>query len=102
MKTLEELNRRECNGHLKLRMGNAVASPYRFRKIFRKFSEGTYFEQMDLEIEEVAASLSCSECGYKRRIESDSYVYSFSCPRCREELSLKEGQEFEIVEPTPQ
>ncbi len=98
MQAMEELNRRECNGHVKLRLGNAVAAPETFRQMFDRFSKGTYFEGIKLEIEEVPAVISCN-CGYRRRLGSRNHLPRVECPRCRNRLSVEQGNEFEIVEP---
>ncbi|MDY6778634.1 MAG: hydrogenase/urease maturation nickel metallochaperone HypA [Candidatus Nanohaloarchaea archaeon] len=100
MRTIEELNRRQCNGHVKLELGSAIASVERFRKIFERFSEGTYFEEMDVEIDEVPSVVACS-CGYRRKIGSRGYIPHGNCPRCGRLLDLERGGEFRILEPEP-
>lgn len=100
MQTMEELNRRTCNGHIKIKMGTAEADEDRFRDIFDRFSRGTYFETMDLEIESVTNTVAC-ECGYARPLNTDSYLPTRNCPRCGETLRIK-GEDFTIVEPGPQ
>lgn len=98
MRAMQELNRRECNGHVKLRLGNVLAAPETFRQMFDRFSKGTYFEGIHLEIEEVPTVISC-RCGYRRRLGREGYLPQVECPRCRNRLSVEQGDEFEIVEP---
>ncbi|MCJ7450479.1 MAG: hydrogenase/urease maturation nickel metallochaperone HypA [Candidatus Nanohaloarchaeota archaeon QJJ-9] len=98
LEIIQELNRRDCNGHAKIKLGRAVAKPERFRKIFERYSRGTYFEKVDLDIEEVPIQLGCG-CGYWRIIKPEDEVNSPSCPRCGNELSIEKGNEVEIVKP---
>lgn len=99
MQTMEELNRRTCNGHIKIRMGTATADPDQFRSIFERFSAGTYFETMEMEIEHVRSQLAC-ECGYRRALSTDAYIPAMDCPRCGNALEI-DGDEFTIIEPQP-
>lgn len=99
MHTMEELNRRTCNGHIKIKIGAAMADADQFESIFERFSQGTYFETMDLEIEMVRNTLQCG-CGYARRLNEDAYVPAMTCPRCGGTLNI-DGEDFTIIEPVP-
>ncbi|MDY6771397.1 MAG: hydrogenase/urease maturation nickel metallochaperone HypA [Candidatus Nanohaloarchaea archaeon] len=98
MRALEELNRRECNGHVRFRVGRARVRPEKFRNAFKRFSRGTYFEDTRIEIETVQPVAGC-DCGYNRRLSRRSYLPEAECPRCGDQLTLQQGEEFEIVEP---
>jgi len=98
MQALEELNRRECNGHVKFRLGLAHADPDRFQRVFKRFSRGTYFEETAVQIETVEPVVSCG-CGYRRQMAQGSYLHDASCPRCGGRLEFEHGHEFEILEP---
>ncbi|MDY6776542.1 MAG: hydrogenase maturation nickel metallochaperone HypA [Candidatus Nanohaloarchaea archaeon] len=99
MELLQVLERRQCNGHAHVRLGRALADPDKFRNIFSRFSRGTYFENVNLDIEPVEPVVSCS-CGYQGIPRSADELTT--CPRCGGEPRLEEGDEFEIVEPEPQ
>lgn len=96
MDLFESLERRECNGHATVRMGTALADPAKFRRIFSRFSRGTYYEELELDLEEVDPVISCS-CGY-RGVPSSAAELS-ECPRCGGNPELEKGTEFEVVEP---
>jgi Zn finger protein HypA/HybF involved in hydrogenase expression len=98
MHTLQELKQRDCNGHVKIKVGSAGARISRFKRIFRRFAEGTYFEDIDLQISSVPTVISC-RCGYQRRLGPRSYVSGRSCPRCQGRMEVRQGDEFEILEP---
>lgn len=97
MQLIEELSRRECNGHAKVRLGRARASPAKFKEIFNHYSRGTYFEQVDLAIEEVPPIIGC-ECGYNALVTAPAML-SEPCPECGGEPELRQGMEFDILEP---
>ncbi len=94
---IEELSNRQCNGHAKVRLGTALADPDKFKNIFSHYSRGTYFEQVDLELEEIYPVIQCS-CGYTATVTSPDML-SAPCPKCGGEPQLEHGTEFEIVEP---
>ncbi len=96
LQLIEELSRRECNGHAKLRLGTALADPDKFKDIFSHYSRGTYFENVDLELEEVYPVVQC-QCGYENTAPSADVVSS--CPQCGGVPELVQGTEFDILEP---
>lgn len=100
IKLIEELSERGCNGHAKIRLGTALADPEKFRDIFSHYSRGTYFEQVDLEVEEVAPVIQCT-CGYTAPVTSTEML-SASCPHCGDQPQLAHGTEFDIIEPQKQ
>lgn len=98
MRALQELRRRDCNGHVRFRLGMARVDPERFRRVFEHFSRGTYFEDTALELETVEPVMACG-CGYRRSVSRQAYLGDARCPRCRDRMELERGDEFEIVEP---
>lgn len=98
MDLMRELSRRDCNGHAKVRLGTALADPDRFHEIFAHYARGTYFEQVDLEIEEIPPAVQCS-CGYRAYARTPDHLSV--CPRCRNTPQLYQGTEFAILEPEP-
>lgn len=98
MDALQELRRRDCNGHVRFRLGEARVDPETFCRVFDRFSRGTYFEDTAVEIETVEPVLACG-CGYRRQVRQQAYLDDRRCPRCRERMEMEQGQEFEIVEP---
>lgn len=96
LKLIEELSRRECNGHARVRLGTALADPDKFKDIFSQYSRGTYFENIDLELDEVYPEIQCS-CGYHDSAPSPDMLSS--CPQCGGTPELSSGTEFEIMEP---
>lgn len=96
LKLIEELSRSECNGHARVRLGTALADPDKFRDIFSHYSRGTYFENIDLELETVYPEIQC-ECGYRDGQPSPELLSS--CPRCGGTPELSKGTEFEILVP---
>lgn len=99
MHTIQELNKRECAGKVKLKLGRALTDSKRFKRIFRCYSRGTFFEDVIIEIEEVPVEVSC-DCGYSRKLGRGGYVDRENCPRCGSPLVISQGDEFEIVEPS--
>lgn len=100
MKLIEELSHRGCNGHAKVRLGTALADPDKFKNIFNHYSRGTYFENVDLQLEEVYPVIQC-ECGYTAHVMSPDML-SDPCPQCGGTPELQHGKEFEILEPEEQ
>lgn len=98
MKLIEELSNRDCNGHAKVRIGTALADPDKFKKIFRHYSRGTYFENIDLQLEEVFPTIRCNDCGNAAPVTSPDML-STPCPECGGRPELQHGTEFEILEP---
>ena len=96
MQTMQELNRNDCVEKVKLRIGKALTTPERFKRVFERFSEGTFFENIDVDIEEVPVELSCG-CGYSRRV-SDGHAHRYHCPRCGSRMFYSRGNEFEILD----
>lgn len=96
MELIRALEQRQCNGHAKVKLGTALADPETFRSIFTRFSKGTYFEHVDLEVEAVDPMISCA-CGYRAVPRSPEAVSR--CPACGEEPRLERGTEFEVLEP---
>lgn len=96
MQTMRELNKKDCVDKVRLRIGRALTTPERFRRVFERFSEGTFFEDVELEIEEVPVKVSC-DCGYSRKV-SEGYFHRKECPRCNSSLYYSEGEEFEIID----
>lgn len=99
MHTMQELNRRDCAGKVRLKLGKAITDSERFKRVFKRYSRGTFYEDVSLEIEEVPVELSCG-CGYSRNVGGRSYVHREECPRCGSPLTVSKGDEFEIVEPS--
>jgi Zn finger protein HypA/HybF involved in hydrogenase expression len=97
MKLIEELSHRQCNGHAKVRLGTALADPEKFRDIFHHYSRGTYFEEVDLDLEVVYPEVQCA-CGYRAAVTSPDML-SAACPQCGGDPQLQRGTEFEIIEP---
>ncbi|MFB6076817.1 MAG: hydrogenase maturation nickel metallochaperone HypA [Candidatus Nanohaloarchaea archaeon] len=98
MELLETLRQRECNGHASVRLGTAIADPATFDDIFTRFSRGTYFEHVDLDIHPVDPAITC-DCGYTGPVTSPDKISR--CPRCGGTPDLSRGTEFEVVEPRP-
>lgn len=96
LELIEELSRRECNGHAKIRLGTALADPDKFKDIFSHYSRGTYFENVALDVEEVAPQITC-DCGYQAPAIRPEMLST--CPNCRNTPRLSQGTEFEIIEP---
>lgn len=92
---LEELRQHEQGRRVTLRIGSVHGAGETVRRVFERFSEGTYLEDVELEIEEVPSEIGCG-CGYSRRVNTDSYVPTSTCPRCGGNLTLTGGDEFEI------
>lgn len=97
LELIEELSKRECNGHAKVRLGTALADPDKFRQIFTHYSRGTYFEQVDLQLEEVNPEMEC-RCGHRIKVTSPAMLSS-PCPNCNGTPELVHGTEFEVIEP---
>ncbi len=93
---LRTLQRRDCNGHARVRLGTARADPDRFRQIFDRYARGTYFEHVDLEVEEEDPVVACS-CGYEAVPATPAALQH--CPRCTETPELVAGTAFDVVEP---
>lgn len=96
MDLMRELSRRDCNGHATVRLGTALADPARFRSIFTHYARGTYFEQVDLEIEEEQPVVACP-CGYREEAPRADALER--CPYCAGATYLLNGNEFEVLEP---
>lgn len=96
LELIETLSERNCNGHARVRLGTALADPDRFRKIFSHYSRGTYFEEINLDLEPVPPVISCS-CGFEGPVRSPEMVSQ--CPSCGEQPALEHGTEFEVLEP---
>lgn len=98
MELMEELEQRQCNGHAEVKLGRALADPSTFRHIFSRFSRGTYFEHVNLDVDAVDPVIAC-ECGYRGVPRGPDDLSA--CPRCGARPALEQGTEFEIVEPAP-
>lgn len=96
LELIEELSRRDCNGHARVRLGTAIADPDKFKHIFSHYSRGTYFENVTLELEEIPPEITCS-CGYTARATRPDMLRQ--CPQCQRPPELSAGTEFEVVEP---
>ena len=93
---MEELSRRDCNGHAKVRLGLARGDPDRFQTIFSHYSRGTYFEHVDLQLDAVKPEIQC-DCGYRAVVTHPKLLSH--CPVCGDTPELAQGAEFDIVEP---
>lgn len=98
MDALQELRRRDCNGHVRFRLGEARVDPETFCRVFERFSRGTYFEDTAVEVETVEPVFACG-CGYRRCVRQQAYLDDPMCPRCQDRMEMEQGHEFEIVEP---
>ncbi len=98
MQLLETLERRQCNGHARVRLGTGIADPDTFRDIYTEFSRGTYFEHVDLDVEPVDPAIRCG-CGYGGPLRNAAHLHA--CPACGAEPELVHGTEFEVLEPEP-
>ncbi|MDY6769967.1 MAG: hydrogenase/urease maturation nickel metallochaperone HypA [Candidatus Nanohaloarchaea archaeon] len=96
LELLQELERQQCNGHAKVRLGTALADPDTFQDIFATYSRGTYFEEVDLEVEPVDPVIAC-DCGYEAAPRSPRELDE--CPSCGGTPELAEGVEFDIQVP---
>lgn len=98
MRLLETLERRQCNGHARVRLGTALADPATFRSIYTEFSRGTYFENVSLDLDTVDPAIRC-DCGYAAPLDDPAHLST--CPACGGEPTLVRGTEFEVLEPAP-
>lgn len=96
IRLMEELSRRDCNGHATVRLGEARADPDTFSSIFAHYARGTYFENVDLDVEVVEPVVACS-CGYRTTPTNTRMLQQ--CPRCSRTPQLMQGNEFAIIEP---
>lgn len=93
---IEELSVRGCIQGFRLRLGEEVMSSHVFKNIFEEFTRGTIFENVDMDIEEVSPMFKCG-CGYWRRGKGLK-MDDMSCPRCKQELEMFKGNEFELLD----
>lgn len=100
LELIEELSKRQCNGHACVRLGTGIADPQKFLEIYDRYATGTYFEQVDLELQTVAPEIQCSCSSIDKRVETPEEL-SETCPHCGEVPKLVHGTEFDILEPEP-
>ncbi len=93
---LEELSVRGCVQGFRLRLGEEVMNSKIFKDIFKKYSRGTIFENVEVLVEQIPSTYGC-ECGYFRN-SSLSDKQNKRCPRCDDRLKLFRGEEFELVD----
>jgi Zn finger protein HypA/HybF involved in hydrogenase expression len=96
METLRILEAQQCNGHARVKLGTAVADPSTFQDIFTEYSKGTYFEQVDLEVDAIDPVITC-DCGYRAAPRNPDELDQ--CPACGAVPELEQGTEFKVIVP---
>ncbi len=93
---IEELSESGCVKGFRMRLGEGLMNSDSFSRIFNRFAEGTIFEDIDMEVEEVPVRYGC-ECGYVRNLSALSGGSS-NCPRCGNDLEVVEGFDYELLD----
>ncbi|MDY6765960.1 MAG: hydrogenase maturation nickel metallochaperone HypA [Candidatus Nanohaloarchaea archaeon] len=96
MELMRRLEQQQVNGHATVKLGTAVADPDTFQDIFSRFSRGTYFEHVELDVDPVDPVIAC-ECGYRATPRSPDELDR--CPACGGTPELEQGTEFEVIVP---
>jgi Zn finger protein HypA/HybF involved in hydrogenase expression len=78
----------------KIKLGQLRGNPEEFMRLFDYLTKGSRLEGANLKIKAVPAKVKCTSCDWKG--DPDIKANDVRCPRCLSEVSILQGNEFQI------